>query len=1364
MGQWEQRIDRARDLHGNEERGAAEVELRAVLDGAGAVDSAHAARLLGALRDEQGDPDGALELHQQCVESGVAEHAQHAALALGPLLFDRDELENAQVVLRHATRGPDPEVAAKAQALLARVLHLRGDTRAARQARSSAAASGEPTAAGVVSGLELPDPSAAEDVAPEMYARAVRLLDGDDPAQAEPLLRELLDSGDAEHASLAAEQIAALHPTDTAVRRSLANRIIAHRHPEYLAPGRMLLASALADSGDPVGAVQEFHRAAQDPRPEVRLDALHRMAAQQRLLDRTAEAERTWRGISATGHPRFAPRALESLAELHRQAGDSEAAAGVLRELVNDASGAESDRAAYRLGSLLFELGDAAGAAEAFRRAGAGTDTALAHQATIALNTVDEDGEGVGLEGADSEPAAQQVVSTNAVYRDVESAFPRGRSDPQDQSVLAESAGMGELAVARERWSVLAVQEDEPGSAALVLGVLEARAGDTEAARGRLVHVRNTASDPAAHRAAWCLALLDEPLDDPAYRLRLLLPEDAGGPSATAAESAEGDDLDLVLRAERDEPDELPNRLIDVDDPLVQARAALLLAAVLPTQRAAEVLDRALRTGPAELLPWVGARLGAVLHDAGDVPGAVQQLRNAHASGLPAVQDAVFDRLATLHRDHDERADLLELYRSTAESARPELAAWSAYLLGELLTESGSFDEAIERFDHIREQDGDLGAVAEFGTHALRGAHEHARAAFETLRDGPRHRTASGLCLALAHGFEHHRLLDQASEVLSLVIDSGHSDTTQHGWLLLGALHRDTGDHPGAMTAWERAVEGPDPEEAAVARCSLAELLVADGAPERAEALLAEVAEGHSGNAGAAAHRLGTLLEQRDDVDAAITAFLRAEAVGTPAEAAYAAGNVGILLGGRGDTGAAREAFERAMNSGVPSAQAHAAQDLGDLLNGNGDETGAQQVYERALEFGQPEVTAYVTEALAPADPRHRAERLLAAGDVAEARDVLAEHLGSELVARFWCAVRTDPTGAVGLLREADQQEQRQCGDIALELSAEATGGARTALLRVVADAGPGPSAAQARIDLGEQAVRDGQHAMAVLWLRRAMSIADGTVVDRAASRLAALLLRFGDADGVGAVCRRVSDEQTPEGAVVRGTLHALRGDVSSAARAWDGAEERAGSAAEFGALLRAQLLMLGETGRAARPLLHRAAESADPGTAAQGMLVLGRCASACGDPRAAADWFTRAVRLDLVGISANAGLELGHALVELGDRAGARDQYERVGDDPDVGVRAQLGLGELRSTEHDPSGAVTAFVRACDCRDADLAALALRRIREVLDEQRRGPGVAADVLHVLREVPTDHCSREELLDLASDRPGRPLDSSESGT
>ncbi|MBE9375511.1 tetratricopeptide repeat protein [Saccharopolyspora sp. HNM0983] len=1350
MGQWEQRIDRARDLHGDGEHAAAEAELRAVLEGADAAGSAHAARLLGALRDEQGDPDGALELHQRCLESGVAEHAQHAALALGPLLFDRDDLENAQVVLRHASRGPDPAAAAKAQALLAQVLHVRGDTRGARQARELAAASGEPAAVGVVSGLQLPEPDPAEDVAPGIYARARRLLDGDERSRAEPLLGELLDGGDAEYASLAAAELAALHPADLGALRPLAERIIGHRHPEHLAHGQVLLASALADAGEHAAAERELRRAAQDPRPDVRLDALHRMAGQQRRLGNTAEAQRTLERVAATRHPLFAARALESLADLHRQTGDPHAAAAALRDLVRSTSGTESDAAAYRLGSLLFELGDSAGAVEAFQHASEARDAALAHQAAVALDTVQDPAGGPGAEPVEaaSPPPAPETPAHREVPA-VDDSDPVEETGDPDDDPDARPAPDGDAAAEpgpeapRAHWAALAEQEDEPGAAALVLAVLDALTGDEAAARAELAHIRDTALDPAAQQAALRLALLDEP----DARLRMLLPEEAGGTPADEHE----DELSLLLRAERDGADEPPRELADGEHPLVRARAALLLAPGLAHQDAVELLHRAVRTGPPELLPWLHAHLGEALRGTGDAAGAVEQLRAAHASGLPAVQEAVFDRLATLHRDRDERADLLELYRSTAESQHPQLASWSAHLLAELLAESGALDEALDRFDRLRERGGDLGGVAAFAAHALR--EEPAEEAFDALRGGPQHRTASRLCLALAHGFEHHRRIEQAGDVLRLVIESGHPSTTQHGWLLLGVLHRDSGDHAGAAAAWERAAEGADPEEAAVARCSLAEVLADDGEPERAEALLAEVAEGRSDNAGGAAHRLGALLEQRGDVSAAVAAFERAEAVGSPAEAAYAAGNIGILLGGSGRIAEARAAFERAMASEVPSARAHAAQDLGDLLAGSGDEAGAREAYRRALDCGDPEVTASASERLAPADPQQRAERLLADGDSAGARALLAEHWESDLVAQFWCAVRTDPACASGLLRGADPADQHRCAEIAAELSAEATGGARTALLRVVAEAGPARSAAQARIDLAEQAVRDGQHAIALVWLRQAMSTAAGETADRAAVRLGALLLRFGDADGADAVCRRVPDGRLAETAVLRGSLHALRGAPDAADEAWAAAETAAGSAEEFGTLVRCQLLMLGETGPAARPLLHRAADSRDPETAAQGMLVLGRCASAQRDPRAAADWFARADRLDVVGTSAAAGLELGHALVELDDPAGARAQYERLGDDPDVGVRAQLGLGGLRRAADDPAGAVTAFVRACDSRDRELAELALERIREVLQEQRRGAGVAADVLHVLREVPADHGSREQLLALACGEP-----------
>ncbi|MGI8311562.1 tetratricopeptide repeat protein [Saccharopolyspora hattusasensis] len=105
MSLWEQRVTQARQLWINGDHAAAERELRTVLADGDFDSAVHANCLLGALLDERDDAAGARAMYQRAIDSGHPIYAQLAAISLGPLLFDADDLTAAQAVLRFAADG-----------------------------------------------------------------------------------------------------------------------------------------------------------------------------------------------------------------------------------------------------------------------------------------------------------------------------------------------------------------------------------------------------------------------------------------------------------------------------------------------------------------------------------------------------------------------------------------------------------------------------------------------------------------------------------------------------------------------------------------------------------------------------------------------------------------------------------------------------------------------------------------------------------------------------------------------------------------------------------------------------------------------------------------------------------------------------------------------------------------------------------------------------------------------------------------------------------------------------------------------------------------------------------------------------------
>ncbi|RKT82053.1 Tetratricopeptide repeat-containing protein [Saccharopolyspora antimicrobica] len=1332
MSLWEQRVTMARRLWSNGDLAAAEQELRTVLDDGDFDAAAHAACLLGGLLDERGDHEQARAMHQRTIDSGHPIYAQLAAISLGLLLFDADDLIAAQAVLRFAAEGADPDAAGRADALLAQVLHMLGDVEGAREARERAMTSSDPGVVEIAGELELPAPGerSTDQYLQVAYEQACSLLEQGREHDAEPILRRLLDSGHPNYGSLGAAKLYALHADDQSIARQMAERIISYRHPEHLGWGHVLLGGVLEDSGDAAAAAEAFRSAADDPRPNIRLHALIHLGMQLRALGRPDQAREIYQRVINTRHPHFSVEALGVLAELQRDEGDIAGAIETFGRVEASGHSGKAPLAAYNLGALQYEHGDAEAAIAAFRRAAQAEDPRVAHQAELALSMVD-------VMDAQQDPAGEDAKQLAMRAHQAAGAGDMDAARLAYQQVIDMDARM---------WSVMAANS---------LGLLEAVSGETEQAR-RTLQRASTAEDASlVQDAIFRRALVEEPAAGPVLEalFRLEHNEDGGLDRLVEGGEPQVRDLALLVQAELlltsdvTAAVELLGPLTDSPNRLVRTKSGQLLAAWLVreqrTDDAVRLLERIVADGHPMLLPWSAAQLGHLLVEHGEPEDVIAAFATAAAAGYPSLLGEVFGKLAMLYRvaGHDE--DLKALYRTTMASGHPELAPRAAYLLGEELVHAYDLDGALKCFDRAAGTDSEVAALAAFGAHAIRRDLDSSRAVLAELDDVRLH-NATELCMDLARQSQANGDAEFTEWALSLLAEAGAPDRQPEALLYLGALRNETGDVAGAREAWEEAAREGVPDEVAIARCSIAELLEKDGDLDGAEAQLAEVAaDDDTASAADAALRLGVLRDEHEDFDGALEAFDRAASVGNETEAALATAYTAALLAKRGETDLAKQAYERAIVSGVAEVQARAALELGNLLRDTGDEAGAKAAYEQALAFDDPDISPRVYQEMGAETAELRAYRLMAANDVEGAREAITEHFGSQRVADFWCAAWADLTAAAQVLTEVTGDDLWTCTKLALDFgtSVEDPAEAR-AYFRMAADHGHPELAPTGLLRLGHLAEEQRENAIALTWYRRA--VADSEPGAQAGVLLAQLLSRLNDVEGAKAASRRAFATGTSipalDAGVLLGQLHHESGDPVEARRVWEQAEAAAESPEQFGDALHRRIAQIGETADESDELLHRASRSDHPSTAINAMLWLGERAVQADDLDAAVRWFGEAAALDVPEQSEAARSRLANMLLAQGDRDAARIEYERVSRSatPDIAARGELGIGMIRHEEGDLPGAVAAYVKAAGrAVHEGLAEDAVHGARVVLEQQHSGGDhrAAADTLRRLAEV-----------------------------
>ncbi|MEB3371038.1 tetratricopeptide repeat protein [Saccharopolyspora mangrovi] len=1310
---------------------AAAQALRTVLDEGDYEAAAQAGLMLGAILTENDDLAAARDVHQRVIDSGHPVHAQAAALALGHLLLNTGELPTAQVLLRFATEGAEPDEAGRADVLLAQVLQQLGDIGGAREARTRALSCGDPAVVEAAQQLNLPpERTEGTEFLQIAYQRALAMLEQGRDHDAEPLLRKLLDSGHPHYGSLGAGKLYALHVDDTDVTRGLAERIIELGHPEHVAWGHVLLGGVLVALDDPAGAAQVYERAAQDPRPSVRLRALIQLSLQLRRVDELPRARRALQRVIDSRHPRFSLEALGVLAELQRDTGDIAAAIETFGLVVDSGHPDKAPRAAYHVGVLRYEQGDQAAAVEAFRLAAEAEDTNVAHEAELALSTMDF-GE-VGAEDT-APPAETEPVEPVELER-------RAR----------QAAASGDIVAAREAYQGLIDADPENGSNARIsLALAEAALGDPARARQLL---RGLAAEPGpeARHAAFIDALLQEPAARGVLPVLLRLERDEESEVDAMLAGAEPAVCELAeaARAERTgrAPAEELARLAESPNALVATAARNALAEDLlrrdEPEQARRLLQRVVDEGHPALRPWSAGRLGELLMEHGDPDGTIAAFETALATRHPAILGEAFGKLSLIYRTLERHGALIDLYQRTADSGHAEYGPRAAFLLGEHHVERDRLDQALEMFTRAAGSSSTVAPAAVFAMRALRQELDPARASFRWLADDDeQHFTVSQLCLSLAHSYLRRGVPEFTGWALELLAESGHVKLRQRALLFLGALREENGDGDAALDAWQQAAEGTDPEEAAVAKVSMADLLQRGGKPEHAAELLAEVAAAGVGSSEQAAARLAEVRAstpepetpaQQEDADERAHRLLRqgdveaARAVvaehyaselvadfwcaawtdlsvaarvlaGADDEDARVCSELGLDFGRRSQAAGGSDApafFRLVADHGHPVALPKAHIALGKLADGRGEHAIALSWYRRAIRTGEPAAIARAGVLMAQLLVRVHDLN----GAIAVARHAKVEGAGTAAVEAGVLLGHLQHRVGEAASAEQTWDETERAAD-----SAEIFGVALQRRIRAVGEAAPESAEMLARAAECEDpatavlahlmlADRAGDRTEKVGWLERAAAMGVPVHSESARGRLGELLLEDGDKDAAKQHFERVSHCQDPEvaarGEFGIGLIRYETGDLPGAVHAFVKAAGHVPEG-ELGedALNNVRVVLDEQRGHGdhleAADTLRRMTAVVPEAHVAEWAQETGSALLADDDADSALVYLRCAVEIGAPDPTPEAVLALGEALHRRGDLAGARQAYERVlGADEHLAAQANYRLNELRAAE----------------------------------------------------------------------------------
>ncbi|WP_336204510.1 tetratricopeptide repeat protein [Nonomuraea sp. LPB2021202275-12-8] len=1282
-----------------------------------------ASHLLACLLEDTGDLDGAEAAHRSVIQSGDPVFGQRSAIAMGLMLVAAREWPAAHRVLSIAADGADFEVAALADTALVLVCTELGDASGAAVALERARRCDSPSVAELAERLELPD------IAFPAFATPAELYE---VAEDEEDYRRLLTCGDPEVVSLSAFRLYQLYADegDCEASREVCEHAIAVGHPDHLAMAYKLLGGVLVDLGEYAEAVGAYARAAEDPRPELRLPALLEQAKVIAQLGDEDATKAIFHRVIASGQREYAVEAYACLAQMHTEAGEVAEALTALRAVLDAGESEWSSICVTLLGLLLDEHPESYGPVMELVTTAAGhPDSDTAFKAALLL---DHDARQQPL----ADPVAEQAC------QDADDGLARLRAGELEEArrLLRRAADSGAAT--------------QSVRAMVTLAELELGEGDREQAEELLCYVAQGDDLVQGFTATFLLHLLSVSGTDlhPVLRavvdhqrlgreeglIRYRAAMDHDDPATAAIGTAVFAQVLASIGYEVSEAAKLFESAAGTGDPFALSYTAAIHKEILVGQdqreQAVELLRRARACGHPALAPWVAYGLAELVgEDPAEARAAYAEVLRAEHAGLRA------QAAGGLLRVYEQQGDLLAACRLHERLIAEGDTARSGWLLGLTRVRLDDVEGARAAFGLVPDGHPEQGEMGRCARLLLDRDFAAAGRSLAAIPDDGRQWLATMLAVQSARVWQREGERAAADAALSLVLEAGHLDVRQQAGCHLGALRDDAGDRAGAISVWERAAEGADEGLAAVALRGLGGAWLAQKSYDAAaraygRALTLAPDDRHS------ALRLGEALVGAGDLERArevlrdafgdaaelhlagflrdhghLTAAIAALTSGPPPEvgagtASAVARMLGELLAVSGDPAGARDAFGRAV-AADPEGAGSTLVRAGRCLEEAGDGAGAREMFELAAVRDGDEWAASVARTwLGTASPQEVPWGLAALGDHEGALKALTESTGSAAQAELILALDADDVPEVRrLLAERPSAEAfAEVLDVAATLE-----GADPAeeLYRLVIELGEpdergrsgmrgetAGAAAAARVGLGGLLAGRGEHCRAELCLLPATR--DAGSAEPAWRGIGVARWERGDLDGAVEALRAAM----PAAAVQLAELLRERGDAEEARQALD-----AGVAAgDLECLRHLMVHLLQHEEYAAIPEeAEQAVGSGDPETVAVGYWTWGEACRSTGDLAGAVLMFRKAIDAGHADVVPSVRGDLAQALRASGDAAAAAEQALLAVEsaDPDAAARAGVDLGCWLHEDGDPLGAADAFAAAVRARPGSEAA-----------------------------------------------------------
>ncbi|TDD21418.1 tetratricopeptide repeat protein [Nonomuraea diastatica] len=859
----------------------------------------------------------------------------------------------------------------------------------------------------------------------------------------------------------------------------------------------------------------------------------------------TGAADRTLSLVVAAGDPDLRQRAGCYLGALREDSGDKRGAVDAWRQAAGPAVGGADGHltgvALRSAGRVLMELGEHAGAAEAFAGVPETGDERLRvtvalglGEALVACGRVDEAGE--RLAAALGENASLHLARFLLDHGDAEGALAAMTAAPPEVSGESERlrgtllARTGDLEPARAAFErAAAIDPASEPRTMLEAGRCLMAAGDTESAHFALE--RAAAQKDDAYAAAvsrhllgratpeelpWVLAaegdrqgalaaLTDQTGSELTAGLLLALDAEdlpaVRGLLAGAGPADLGEALREVLSRAQDMEDGRAGPFFELvaelGEPALAAEARIELGAVLANEghHCRAELSFLPATERAETAETAWRNIAVVRRCRGDLDGAVEAARAA----LPATALVLADLLR-------ERGDAGVVRAALAEGAAAGDLECRRHLLVHLLQEQDH--DALEREAEQAVATGDPETVAmaywTWGdAHKARGDMEAAARTYGMGIDTGFPGTTSSMRVDLAGALRELGDTEGAAREVRLALECGDPDAMARGGVQLGVWRHEEGDELGAARAFEAAAgTGTDLARTAMNNLeTLAYQACGRGDHPLAMQVLAMMGE----SAAESARELGDLCEDPEAVrgyyeldgagpftelrvaerladlgrtDEARAIYERLHEHDNPDVRFVAGGRLLELLDAEGDSEAFYDLTERQAGDADSPARGVFASLLGMLQSSQGDTEQSLRTLRDAAEGGDPTVlTAF-------------AQALVEAGEVDEGREVYRRVLDAG-----------DADRAVRAMIAIGQTYHDEDGTRAREW-----------YRRAVA-AGDGHNGALAAMYLGALAKRERDFGEALTWYQRVIDAGDSES-GLAAAHLGELCYWLGDRDG----------------------------------------------------------------------------------------------------------------------------------------------------------------------------------------------------------------------------------------------------------